>query len=186
MFGGVAAMVNGNIFGGLFGRSAIVKLSPTDQAEALALDGAEMFDPMGNGRVMTNTVFLPETVMDELDELRAWLRRAFDYGVTLPPKQKKAKAAAKAARPTNGKAAAPTNAKVAAKAKTMAKVAAAKARMAAAKAKTTANAKATMAAAKAKIAANAKAKAKAKAAAHAKAPKAKAKAPASARPTARR
>ncbi len=93
MFGGVAAMVRGNMFGGLFGRSALVKLSPADLPEALALDGAEMFDPMGNGRVMTNTVFLPESIMDELGELKDWLRRAFEYGVTLPPKVKKAKTA---------------------------------------------------------------------------------------------
>ena len=93
MFGGVAALVHGNMFGGLFGRSALVKVSPTDLPVALALDGAEMFDPMGNGRVMTNTVFLPETIMDELDELRDWLRKAFDYGLTLPAKKKKAKAA---------------------------------------------------------------------------------------------
>lgn len=93
MFGGVAAMVNGNLFGGLFGRSAIVKLSPEDQPEALALDGAEPFDPMGTGRVMTNTVFLPDAIMDEPNELRDWLARAFRYAATLPPKAKKEKAA---------------------------------------------------------------------------------------------
>jgi hypothetical protein len=29
------------------------------QASALALDGASLFDPMGNGRVMRDTVLLP-------------------------------------------------------------------------------------------------------------------------------
>ncbi|HEY5925945.1 MAG TPA: TfoX/Sxy family protein [Kofleriaceae bacterium] len=89
MFGGTAALVNGNMFGGTFARSAIVKLADADQAEALALDGAERFDPMGNGRVMTNTVLLPETVMDEPDELKRWLARAFEYNATLPAKKKK-------------------------------------------------------------------------------------------------
>jgi len=98
MFGGTAALVNGNMFGGTFARSAIVKLSPADQQEALALDGAEPFDPMGNGRVMTNTVLLPESIMDEPAELRSWLARAFSYAATLPPKRKKKPATPKAAK----------------------------------------------------------------------------------------
>lgn len=87
MFGGVAAKVNGQMFGGLFARSAIAKLSPDDQKAALALDGAQYFDPMGNGRIMRDTVHLPDSIMDEPDELRAWLQRAFDYTSTLPAKK---------------------------------------------------------------------------------------------------
>jgi len=90
MFGSVAALVNGNMFGGLFARSAIAKLGPTDYPEAMALDGSEPFDPMGTGRIMSNTVLLPETILDEPGELRDWMRKAFDYAVTLPPKKKKA------------------------------------------------------------------------------------------------
>jgi TfoX/Sxy family transcriptional regulator of competence genes len=98
MFGAVAALVNGNMFGGLFARSAIVRLSPADQREALALDGAGPFDPMGNGRVMADTVLLPESVMDDRAELADWLRRAFEFTATLPAKKKKkpAKGTAKA------------------------------------------------------------------------------------------
>lgn len=88
MFGATAATVNGNLFGGLFARSAIVKLAEDDYREAMALDGAGPFDPMGTGRVMSNTVLLPETVMDEPDELKRWLLRAFAYTATLPPKVK--------------------------------------------------------------------------------------------------
>src|SRR4030095_13685863 len=69
MFGGVCGMVNGHMFGGLFGRSAIVRLSDTDQAAALALDGATPFDPMGKGRPMASQVMLPESIMDEPSEL---------------------------------------------------------------------------------------------------------------------
>jgi TfoX/Sxy family transcriptional regulator of competence genes len=79
MFGGVAAKVNGQMFAGLFALGAVVKLSEADQRAALAIDGATMFDPMGNGRVMRDTVFLPESVMVEPDELRAWIRKALDY-----------------------------------------------------------------------------------------------------------
>ena len=105
MFGGTAALVNGNMFGGTFARSAIVKVSEDDHGEALALDGAERFDPMGNGRVMSNTVLLPESIMDEPEELRDWLRRAFEYTATLPPKRKAAPKQ-KAAAPAKTKAAA--------------------------------------------------------------------------------
>jgi TfoX/Sxy family transcriptional regulator of competence genes len=88
MFGAVAATVNGNLFGGLFARSVMVRLSPEDQKAALALDGTEPFDPMGNGRTMSNSLLLPESVMDDPEELASWLERAFDYSATLPPKQK--------------------------------------------------------------------------------------------------
>lgn len=100
LFGSVAALVNGNMFGGLFERSALVKLGEADYAEALALDGAEKFDPMRTGRVMSNTVVLPETVMDEPAELRDWMRKAFDYVATLPPKKKKGVKATKVATKT--------------------------------------------------------------------------------------
>ena len=99
MFGGVAAKVNGQMFAGLFARGAVVKVSAGEQQAALAIDGAAMFDPMGNGRIMRDTVFLPESMIDDRDELRRWLRKALDYTATLPAKKKRptAKRAAKAA-----------------------------------------------------------------------------------------
>jgi TfoX/Sxy family transcriptional regulator of competence genes len=87
MFGGVAAKVNDQMFAGLFARGAVAKLSESDQRAALAIDGATMFDPMGNGRIMRDTVFLPESVLEEPDELRAWLRKAFDHTAALPAKK---------------------------------------------------------------------------------------------------
>lgn len=88
MFGGVAAKVNGNIFAGLFGRSAMVWLPEAERAEALALEGAERFDPMGDGRARSDKIMLPESMMDEPDELRGWLARAFKGAAALPPKTK--------------------------------------------------------------------------------------------------
>jgi TfoX/Sxy family transcriptional regulator of competence genes len=90
MFGGVAAKVNGQMFAGLFARGAVAKLSASDQQTALAIDGAAMFDPMGNGRVMRDTVFLPESVLEEPNELRAWLRKAFEHTAALPAKKRPA------------------------------------------------------------------------------------------------
>src|SRR5690348_16653268 len=96
MFGGVAAKVNGHIFAGLFGRSTMIWLPEPERDEALSLDGAAMFDPMGNGRA-TDKVMLPEAMMDEPAELRRWLTRAFKAAADLPkkaPKPAKKKAAA--------------------------------------------------------------------------------------------
>jgi len=107
MFGGVAAMVNGNMFGGLFARSIIVKLSPADQDKARKLDGTEPFDPMGKGVVMKDTLLLPESVMEDPAELKTWLARGLAYTATLPAKKKKAGAAkpkAKAAAKSKPKA----------------------------------------------------------------------------------
>jgi len=91
MFGGIAAKVNGHVFAGLFGRSTIVLLDDLDRAEALALDGAAYFDPMGNGRVNSDKVMLPEAVMRDPQELRTWIARAFEAATVLPKKTKKTK-----------------------------------------------------------------------------------------------
>ena len=96
LFGGVAAKVNGNVFAGLFGCSTIVLLSEVHRAKALALDGAGLFDPMGNGRVMSDKVMLPEAIMDDAAELRRWIDRAFRFAAQLPPKTGKAPPAKKA------------------------------------------------------------------------------------------
>src|SRR5215470_12472298 len=76
MFGGVAAKVNGHMFAGLFGRSAMIWLPEDERGEALALDGAGPFDPMGDGR-RSDKVMLPERMMGQPAELRRWLKRAF-------------------------------------------------------------------------------------------------------------
>jgi TfoX/Sxy family transcriptional regulator of competence genes len=99
MFGGLAAKVNGNMFGGTFARSVMLLLSEADRATALALDGAAPFDPMGNGAMRSDKVQMPEALMDEADELRDWVKRSFDYAATLPKKTKGAKPAKKATAP---------------------------------------------------------------------------------------
>jgi TfoX/Sxy family transcriptional regulator of competence genes len=100
MFGGVAAKVNGHLFAGLFGRSTMVWLAEADRAAALALEGAALFDPMGNGRVRSDKVMLPESVMDDPAELRRWIARAFKAAAMLPKKAPKAAPARKAVKRT--------------------------------------------------------------------------------------
>jgi TfoX/Sxy family transcriptional regulator of competence genes len=91
MFGGVAAKVNGKVFAGLFGLSVIIWLPEPERAEALALEGASRFDPMGDGRAKSDKVMLPEAMMRKPAELKKWIRRAFKAAGKLPPKAKKAK-----------------------------------------------------------------------------------------------
>jgi TfoX/Sxy family transcriptional regulator of competence genes len=97
MFGGVAAKVNGHIFAGLFGRSTMLSLPEPDRAAALALDGAAPFDPMGDGRVRSEKVMLPEQMMRDPRALRSWIARAFKAAAKLPAKPDKKKTAAKPA-----------------------------------------------------------------------------------------
>jgi len=89
MFGGVAAKVNGHFFAGLFGLSTMLLLPERERAEALALDGASMFDPMGNGRVRSDKVMLPPAMMKKPKELRRWIARAFHAAASLPGKPAK-------------------------------------------------------------------------------------------------
>jgi len=103
MFGGVAAKVNGHLFAGLFGRSTMLALTAADREEALALEGAAPFDPMGNGRVLSDKVMLPESMMDDPAELRRWIAKAFKAVAILP--RKNAKPAAKKKAPTKPTAA---------------------------------------------------------------------------------
>ena len=100
MFGGVAAKVNGNFFTGLFGRSVMIWLPEEWRAEALALEGASYFDPMGDGKKRSDKVMLPEAFMEEPAELKRWIKRSFDAAAQLPPKAgKPAKKAAAAKKP---------------------------------------------------------------------------------------
>jgi len=91
LFGGVAAKVNNNFFAGLFGRSVMIWLPEDQRQAALDLEGASMFDPMGDGR-RSDKVMLPEAMMEEPSELKKWIAKAFKAAAALPPKVGKAKA----------------------------------------------------------------------------------------------
>ena len=88
MFGGVVAQLNGHNFAALFGRSVAVTLPEPARREALALDGASYFDPMGDGRRRSDKIMRPDAIMHQPSELRAWIARAFDAVRTLPPKER--------------------------------------------------------------------------------------------------
>ncbi len=107
MFGGVAAKVNGNLFAGLFGRSTMIWLPEPERAAALALEGAAWFDPMGNGRVRSDKIMLPESLMARPAELRRWVARAFKGAAVLPPKLATGARASKSAKPAAPKKSSP-------------------------------------------------------------------------------
>jgi TfoX/Sxy family transcriptional regulator of competence genes len=102
LFGGVVAKVNGHIFAGLFGRSVMIALPEAERAEALALDGAGWFDPKGDGKPRSQKIMLPEDMMDDAPELKAWIARAFTAAAALPRKQAKPKKPKKAAKTSRG------------------------------------------------------------------------------------
>ena len=93
-FGYPCLYVGGNMVSGLFEASWHVKLGPDERHALEAIPGAKPFEPMP-GRPMTGFTLLPQSVVDDDDEIRRWVGRAVDYGTTLPPKVPKAKSKAK-------------------------------------------------------------------------------------------
>jgi hypothetical protein len=76
----------------------MVWLPEGERAEALTLKGAAPFDPMGNGRVRSDKVMLPESMMRAPAELRRWITRAFKAASALPAKAARAPSAKKPAK----------------------------------------------------------------------------------------
>jgi hypothetical protein len=85
MFGFPAAFVNGNMFMGLHQDNMVLRLPDGGRSELLKIEGARTFEPMP-GRPMREYIVVPPSVMENRKALTDWVKRAFDYGVTLPPK----------------------------------------------------------------------------------------------------
>ena len=88
-FGYPCLYVGGNMVSGLFESSWHVKLGPEQRRELESIPGSAPFEPMP-GRPMTGFTLLPSSVIADEKAIRAWVRRAIDYGETLPPKVPKA------------------------------------------------------------------------------------------------
>jgi TfoX/Sxy family transcriptional regulator of competence genes len=86
MFGELAGFVNGNMVTGLHSGRWFVRLPEDVRAEALALDGARLFEPMP-GRPMTEYVALPPDIVADDEAVASWMARAVAYGGTLKPKR---------------------------------------------------------------------------------------------------
>ncbi len=86
IFGYPCAFINGQMFAGLHQGSFIMRLSSEDREAFLKLEGAAPFEPMP-GRPMKEYVVAPEALLRSIPELQGWLRKAFSYVESLPPKQ---------------------------------------------------------------------------------------------------
>ena len=82
-FGYPCLYVGGNMVSGLFESSWHVKLGPDERHALEAIPGAKPFEPMP-GRPMTGFTLLPQSVVEDDDEIRRWVGRAVDFGTTLP------------------------------------------------------------------------------------------------------
>jgi len=91
MFGYPAGFVNGNLFGGLFQDSMMLRLGEADREKFLAIPGAALFEPMP-GRPMKEYVGVPRKMLGDEKALRKWIASAFEHTASMPAKKKKAKA----------------------------------------------------------------------------------------------
>ena len=80
VFGCPSYLVGGNMFFGVHRTGLFVKLPP-EAGEQLLADGGKPFEPMPR-RAMGGFYVLPD------GEVSDWVRRAYDYARTLPPKKK--------------------------------------------------------------------------------------------------
>lgn len=87
MFGYPAAFIGGNMTTGLHQDAWIVRLPEGLRRERLAA-GWSTFEPMP-GRAMREYLALPDEVIANAAEARAWVERAAAYVRTLPPKMPK-------------------------------------------------------------------------------------------------
>jgi len=88
MFGYPAAFVRGQMFGGLFQRSMILRLSDDDRSAFVSEFHSKAFEPMP-GRVMREYVVVPDVVSSSSAVLGEWLRKAYAYAAALPPKERR-------------------------------------------------------------------------------------------------
>jgi hypothetical protein len=90
MFGGLAFMINGNMFCGVVHDDLMVRVGPDGHESALTNPGARPMDM--TGRPSKGMVFVGPTGYDTDQALRGWVEEGFAFTSSLPPKQaKKAK-----------------------------------------------------------------------------------------------
>ena len=86
MFGGIAFMLNGNMFCGITRDDLMVRVGPDRFEEALASPGARPMD--FTGRPMKGMAFVgPEGYATD-EQLRGWVEQTLDYARALPAKKK--------------------------------------------------------------------------------------------------
>lgn len=85
MFGGIAFMLNGNMLCGVTHKGRMMlRVGKEQQAEVLAMDGAEPFDM--TGKPMGGMVIIDETALETDAEMENWIAIATRFVGSLPPK----------------------------------------------------------------------------------------------------
>ena len=85
MFGGIAFMLNGNMFCGITRDDLMVRVGPERFEEALASPGARLMD--FTGRPSRGMAFVgPEGYATD-EQLRGWVEQTLEYARTLPAKK---------------------------------------------------------------------------------------------------
>lgn len=90
MFGFPVAFYQGNMFTGVHQDILFFRLGAETRNAFLKLPGASRFEPV-QGHVMSEYVAVPQSMLQNKQELLAWLDRSLDYVRHLPPKVKKAR-----------------------------------------------------------------------------------------------
>lgn len=85
MFGGLCFMVGGNMFAGVVRDELMVRVGADGFDEALARPHARPMD--FTGRPMKGMVFVGAKGIAADKDLKAWVKRAFDFAAKLPPKR---------------------------------------------------------------------------------------------------
>ena len=88
MFGYPAAFANGNMWTGLHQDRWIIRLPEQHLSELMQVEGAVPFEPMP-GRAMSGYCVLPQSILDDPDELHDWLHKAFEHAQAMTPKERK-------------------------------------------------------------------------------------------------
>ncbi len=84
MFGGIAFLLDGNMFVGIAKEALMVRVGPDAWDEALAHPHTREMD--FTGRSMKGYVFVDDEGTAEEDDLRAWVERGLAFAGSLPPK----------------------------------------------------------------------------------------------------
>jgi TfoX/Sxy family transcriptional regulator of competence genes len=86
MFGGIAFMLNGNMFCGVTRDDLMARVGPERFAEALSQLGAR---PMEfTGRPMKGMAFVAPEGYATDEQLRCWVEQTLDFVRSLPPKKR--------------------------------------------------------------------------------------------------
>lgn len=84
MFGGICHLIQGNMFGGVYQSSLILRLGVDGADEVWNHPHVRPFDI--TGRPMKGWIMVEKAGFESDEELSRWLERAKAFALTLPPK----------------------------------------------------------------------------------------------------